>query len=154
MASLGHIELYCLKPSGTIWIWYYRLYLAGLILGLRPANERRCYKVTPIFHWLGPNLESALYGLTGLFLLTPLCAEFFSENIKIYLHFLSFLDSCFCVILREYPSLSIFFLLNCLNSWSNLGPLYALSQVMSARSLVTDKTSHQLRLTDSHQWSR
>ena len=31
--------------------------LPGLILGLRPANERHCYKVT---HWLGAHLESAL----------------------------------------------------------------------------------------------
>ena len=30
---------------------------AGLILGLGPANER-CYNVS---HWLGANLESALY---------------------------------------------------------------------------------------------
>ena len=36
------------------------IYIAGLILGLRPANERRRYKVTPS-HWLGANLESALY---------------------------------------------------------------------------------------------
>ena len=30
---------------------------AGLILGLRPANER-CYNVS---HWLGANLEPAMY---------------------------------------------------------------------------------------------
>ena len=31
-----------------------------LILGLRPANERRCYKCSAVSHWLGANLESAL----------------------------------------------------------------------------------------------
>ena len=36
----------------------------GLILGLRPANEKCRYKVMPslISHWLGANLESALLG--------------------------------------------------------------------------------------------
>ena len=36
-----------------------RTVASELILGLRPANERRRYKVTPS-HWLGANLESAL----------------------------------------------------------------------------------------------
>ena len=36
--------------------------LPGLILGWHPANERRRYNVTPsLMHWLGANLESALY---------------------------------------------------------------------------------------------
>ena len=34
--------------------------VAGLILGLRPASERRRYKVTPSLIDLGANLESAL----------------------------------------------------------------------------------------------
>ena len=29
----------------------------GLILGLRPANERRRYKVTLVSHWLSVNLR-------------------------------------------------------------------------------------------------
>ena len=33
--------------------------ITGLILGLRPANERRRYEIMPS-HWLGANLESAL----------------------------------------------------------------------------------------------
>ena len=37
-------------------------YMSGLIPVLRPANERRRYKVTPpLYHWLGANLESALH---------------------------------------------------------------------------------------------
>ena len=38
---------------------YERYDIAGLILGLRPANERRRYKVNAVSHWLGANLESA-----------------------------------------------------------------------------------------------
>ena len=34
----------------------------GLILGLRPANERRGYKVS---HWLGTNLKSAVVMVVG-----------------------------------------------------------------------------------------
>ena len=34
-------------------------YETGLILGLRPANERRRYFVTTVYHWLGTNLVSA-----------------------------------------------------------------------------------------------
>ena len=37
-----------------------------LILGLRPANERRRHKVTPVSHWLGANLESVLNVLDRL----------------------------------------------------------------------------------------
>ena len=33
----------------------------GLILGLRPANERRCYFINDISHRLDTNLESALW---------------------------------------------------------------------------------------------
>ena len=41
-------------------------FFTRLVLGLRPANERRLYKVTPSFsnavsHWLGANLESVLF---------------------------------------------------------------------------------------------
>ena len=36
-------------------------YIAGLILGLRPANERRRYKVNAVSHWLGASLKSGLY---------------------------------------------------------------------------------------------
>ena len=28
-------------------MWQWQVEYTGLILGLRPANERRCYKVTP-----------------------------------------------------------------------------------------------------------
>ena len=31
----------------------------GMILGLQPADERRCYNV--VSHWLGANLESAMH---------------------------------------------------------------------------------------------
>ena len=34
--------------------------IAGLILGLRPANERRRYKATASLIGMGTNLESAL----------------------------------------------------------------------------------------------
>ena len=43
-------------PMFTYHQWDHK---SELILGLRPANERRRYKVTPS-HWLGANLESAL----------------------------------------------------------------------------------------------
>ena len=33
-------------------------HISGLILGLHPASERRCYKVNTVSHWLGANLES------------------------------------------------------------------------------------------------
>ena len=36
--------------------------IPGLILGLHPASERRCYKVT-LSHWLGTNLKSSLYAI-------------------------------------------------------------------------------------------
>ena len=36
-----------------------RCYIPGLILGLRPANERQRYFVTAS-HWLGANLESGM----------------------------------------------------------------------------------------------
>ena len=38
----------------------FAIYISGLIIGLRPANERRRYKATPS-HWPGANLESTLY---------------------------------------------------------------------------------------------
>ena len=42
-------------------------HIAGLYLGLHPANERRRYKVNAVSHWLGANLESALYRInTGV----------------------------------------------------------------------------------------
>ena len=34
---------------------------AGLILGSRQTNERRCYFGNDVFHWLGASLVSALY---------------------------------------------------------------------------------------------
>ena len=34
--------------------------VTGLILGLRPANERRRYKSNAVSHWIGATLESAL----------------------------------------------------------------------------------------------
>ena len=52
-------------------------HVSGLILGLRPANERRRYKVTPS-HWLGANLESALCFLCLLALdwhVAPCCCR-------------------------------------------------------------------------------
>ena len=45
--------------SGQVTIAEY-LYL-GLILGLRPANDRQRYKSNVVCHRLGANLESALY---------------------------------------------------------------------------------------------
>ena len=42
--------------------WLY----TGLILGLGPANERRCYKVTPSLIGGAQNLESALFTHFGL----------------------------------------------------------------------------------------
>ena len=69
----------CMKYAGQFYIhyiclqgfiWYINSYDSklsysymgnpGLILGLRPANERRRYKSNAISHWLGANLESAL----------------------------------------------------------------------------------------------
>ena len=39
--------------------WWHWVVNTGLILGLRPANERRRYIVTTS-HWLGTSLKSAL----------------------------------------------------------------------------------------------
>ena len=53
------------REYGLFHVSYYRwviIGLAGLILGLCPANERRCYFVTTsLSHWLGANLESVLF---------------------------------------------------------------------------------------------
>ena len=37
--------------------------MTGLILGLRPANERRREQSNAVSHWLGANLESTLNDL-------------------------------------------------------------------------------------------
>ena len=46
----------CMSGCGCgVWL------IPGLILSLRPANERRCYFVTnDVSHWLGASLEPAL----------------------------------------------------------------------------------------------
>ena len=51
------------EPVILALIWYQYLAgpaVTGLIIGLRPANEIRRYKVTPSLIWLDANLESAL----------------------------------------------------------------------------------------------
>ena len=52
------MNLYFIFIFGNIFFWYMtNVKHTGLILGLRPTNERRRYKVS---HWLGTNLKSAL----------------------------------------------------------------------------------------------
>ena len=56
----------------------------------------------------------------------------YKKYICIFYHFWTLVLGCF---FGNIIASAFFFILNCLNSWSHLGPLYALSQVMSARSL-------------------
>ena len=46
----------------VLWVHHWGpSYISGLILSLCPANERHRYFCNGVSHWLGTNLESALY---------------------------------------------------------------------------------------------
>ena len=59
----------------------------GMIPGLRPANERRRYNVTPSFNWLGASLESALNAVSVGNQQDAKCASFSQQSSLDILHF-------------------------------------------------------------------
>ena len=66
--SLANLLLAVTRAS----VYAGKLYVSGLILGLHPANERRCY-CNDVSHWLGANPESVL--CTMLFIYVKFCHE-------------------------------------------------------------------------------